>query len=252
MESRIRIGVIDPHPLFRDGIVLALNSQPDLEVVGQGATSLDILRIIHEYNANVLVIDASLLISSMTHIESIRLSNPQAAIMVLADAVDEEQVHTALRSGIRGYLLKGTSRAELVQAVRALHQGQSFLSPSLAAKLLMHTNRSSVGDMKGKERLPHLTPREQQILSILIQGRSNKEIGNTLDLSEKTIKHHLTNILQKLRVRNRVEAALFASSRMPQDSAVAEPRTWPKSSTDRASHAPVIGDNVLHLAGSLA
>jgi two-component system nitrate/nitrite response regulator NarL len=111
---------------------------------------------------------------------------------------------------------EGASGKELVQTVRVLNQGQSFISPSLAAKLLMKSGPGSASEARGSGHLPHLTPREQQILSILAQGRSNKEIGNKLDLSEKTIKHHLTNILQKLRVRNRVEAALMASNRLPQ------------------------------------
>jgi DNA-binding NarL/FixJ family response regulator len=97
-----------------------------------------------------------------------------------------------------------------------LNQGQSFISPSLAAKLLMRSSPGGASETKGSGQLPHLTPREQQILSILAQGRSNKEIGNKLELSEKTIKHHLTNILQKLRVRNRVEAALLASNHLPE------------------------------------
>ncbi|MPR08435.1 LuxR C-terminal-related transcriptional regulator [Microvirga tunisiensis] len=118
-----------------------------------------------------------------------------------------------MKRGVRGYLLKGASGKELVQTMRVLNQGQSFISPSLAAKLLMKSGPGSASEARGSG---HLPPREQQILSILAQGRSNKEIGNKLDLSEKTIKHHLTNILQKLRVRNRVEAALMASNHLPQ------------------------------------
>jgi DNA-binding NarL/FixJ family response regulator len=216
MDKCIRICVVDRHPLYRDGIVLALNSQPDIEVTDQGATAWDAVRIVQERDPDVIVLDACTLGRSMEVIETILRQNPKIGIVVLAEMADEESVYAALRRGVRGYLLKGTNRAELVQTLRVLSQGQSFISPSLAAKLLMRSGPPAIAENKPAGGLPHLTPREQQILSILVQGRSNKEIGNRLDLSEKTIKHHLTNILQKLRVRNRVEAALMASSCLPQ------------------------------------
>jgi DNA-binding NarL/FixJ family response regulator len=215
MTGGIRVGVIDCHPLFRDGIVLALNAQADINVVGQGASIWDAMEIARDRQPDVIVFDTGTLDRSMGAVESILQQFPHIAILVFADKADEEQVYVALKRGVRGYLLKGTSSAELVQTVRALSQGQSFISPNLAAKLLARSNPSSVGESASTIRLPHLTPREKQILSILVQGRSNKEIGNKLELSEKTIKHHLTNILQKLRVRNRVEAALLVSNRLP-------------------------------------
>jgi two-component system, NarL family, nitrate/nitrite response regulator NarL len=129
---------------------------------------------------------------------------------------DEDQVCTVLNRGARGYLLKGTSGPELAQTVRVLSQGECYVSPSLAAKLLMRSGMGHANVQKHSDRFSDLTPREEQILSILVEGRSNKEIGNKLELSEKTIKHHLTNILQKLQVRNRVEAALLASDRLSQ------------------------------------
>jgi two-component system, NarL family, nitrate/nitrite response regulator NarL len=129
---------------------------------------------------------------------------------------DEERIGAALQRGARGCLLKGASGRDLVHAVQMLHQGESYVSPSLAAKLLMRPHPGSARVTKPVDRFSDLTPREDEILSILVKGRSNKEIGNKLDLSEKTIKHHVTNILQKLQVRNRVEAALVASERMPQ------------------------------------
>ncbi|QRM30246.1 response regulator transcription factor [Microvirga sp. VF16] len=216
MTGRIRVGVIDKHPLFRDGVVLALNSQPDIDVVGQGATVWDAIEIVNKSRPDAIVLDSSTLDGSMGAVESILQQHPTIRILILAVVAGEEHVYTALKRGVRGYLLKGASSTELIQTVRVLNQGQSFISPSLAAKLLMKSDTGSVSEAQEPGSLPHLTPREQQILSILVQGRSNKEIGNKLDLSEKTIKHHLTNILQKLRVRNRVEAALVASNHLPQ------------------------------------
>jgi two-component system, NarL family, nitrate/nitrite response regulator NarL len=217
MMGKIRVGVIDKHPLFRDGVILALNSQPDIEVVSQGASVWDAIEVAHKSQLDVIVLDSSTLDLSMGAVESILQQHPTIRILILAVTADEEHVYTALKRGVRGYLLKGASGTELIQTVRVLNQGQSFISPSLAAKLLMRSSPGMASEARGSGHLPHLTPREQQILSILAQGRSNKEIGNKLDLSEKTIKHHLTNILQKLRVRNRVEAALVASNHLPQN-----------------------------------
>jgi DNA-binding NarL/FixJ family response regulator len=212
MEKKIRVAVVDKHPLFRDGVILALNSQLDAEVVGQGASAKDAIRIAEEIKPDVLVLDTDTLGHSMDAVDAILQHNPAIGILFFAVVIDEERVYAALRRGVRGYLLKGSNRAELAQTVRVLDEGKSYISPSLAAKLLMCSGPGRSSEAKTTGRLPHLTPREEQILSILVQGRSNKEIGNKLELSEKTIKHHLTNILQKLRVRNRVEAALLASN----------------------------------------
>ncbi len=224
MNEIIRVGVVDKHPLFRDGMILALNAQPDLKVVGHGAATQDAVRISHESQPDVMILDADTLGQDMDAVEAVLRQSPGIGLAMIADAADEERVHAALRAGVRGYLLKETTRMELVQTVRVLSEGQSFISPSLAAKLLMRTGDLDMTGRVTKDRLPRLTPREQQILSILVQGRSNKEIGNTLHLSEKTIKHHLTHILQKLRVRNRVEAAIMASNSLPPHVTVLEPK----------------------------
>jgi two-component system nitrate/nitrite response regulator NarL len=216
MNKKIRVGVVDKHPLFRDGVVLTLEAQPDIEVVGQGASATDAIRIAHESEPDVIVLDSSMPDCGIDAVESITQQHLMIRILLLTDMADEEQVCAALKRGARGYLLKDARGPELVQTVRVLNQGESYVSPGLAAKLLMRSGLGSASVAKPIDRLSHLTPREEQILSILANGRSNKEIGNRLDLSEKTIKHHMTNILQKLKVRNRVEAALVASNSAPQ------------------------------------
>ncbi|MBQ0824673.1 response regulator transcription factor [Microvirga sp. HBU67558] len=216
MTAGIRVGVIDKHPLFRDGVVLALRTQADIEVVGQGASIWDAIDLAEKSQPHVIVVDAGTLDCSMGAVESILQQHPSIRILILADEASEDHIRAALKRGVRGYLLKGSSAGELAETVRALSLGQCFISPSLAAKLLMRTGPEATSEATGSGHLSHLTPREQQILSILAQGRSNKEIGSKLELSEKTIKHHLTNILQKLHVRNRVEAALVASNHLSQ------------------------------------
>lgn len=217
MKEGIRVCVIDKHPLFRDGVILALNSQAGIEIVGQGSLIEDAIRLAQERTPDVMVIDTDTLGRNMEAIETILQQDSKISILFLAETAEEEHVYATLKRGVRGYILKGASKVELLHAVLVIAQGQSFISPSLAAKMLMRSGSAHYVEVKASgPNLPHLTPRERQILSILAQGRSNKEIGNSLDLSEKTIKHHLTNILQKLRVRNRVEAALIMSSHLPQ------------------------------------
>jgi two-component system, NarL family, nitrate/nitrite response regulator NarL len=216
MTQKIRVAVVDSHPLFRDGIVVNLEAQPDVEVIGHGTSIRDVLRLGHESEPDVIVLDMSLIDSGLEALEAITQQHPTTKILLFTLGADEEQVCAALKCGARGYLLRGTSGPELVQAVQMLNQGESYVSPSLAAKLLMRSGPSRASEAQPAHRLSELTRREEEILSILGKGRSNKEIGNKLDLSEKTVKHHVTNILQKLQVRNRVEAALVASERVPQ------------------------------------
>ena len=216
MTKKIRVGVMDQHPLFRDGVIFTLEAQPDMEVIGQGASVRDAVRIAQESKPDVIVLDISMPGCGMDALEAITQQHALVRILILSVVADEEQVCAALKRGACGYLLKGTSGSELVQAVRMLYQGESYVSPSLAAKLLMRSGPNRASEAQPAHRHSELTRREEEILSILGKGRSNKEIGNKLDLSEKTVKHHVTNILQKLQVRNRVEAALVASERVPQ------------------------------------
>jgi DNA-binding NarL/FixJ family response regulator len=213
MGKKIRVAIIDPHPIFRDGVICTLETQADIEIVDQGASAEDAIRIAKDSRPDVIVLDTNVRGGGLNVIETIARECPMVKTLILTMAADQEQVCNALRWGARGYLLKGTSGSELVATVRTLDQGECYVSPSLAASLLMRPTTAPVETEKRRDRLADLTPREEQVLSILKEGRSNKEIGNKLDLSEKTIKHHLTSILQKLQVRNRVEAALLASDR---------------------------------------
>ena len=215
MTQKIRVAVVDQQPLFRDGIIVHLEAQPDVEAVGHGASIHDALRLAREREPDVIVLDMSLLDSGLEALEPITKQHSKARILLFTLGANEEQVCAILRRGACGCLLKGTSGPELVQAVRMLNQGESYVSPSLAAKLLMRSGPSHASEATPAHRLSDLTRREEEVLSFLGKGRSNKEIGNKLDLSEKTVKHHVTNILQKLQVRNRVEAALVASERVP-------------------------------------
>lgn len=213
MENRIRIGVVDDHPLFREGVIHILATQGDMAVVGQGATADDAVRIAKENNPDVIVLDLSLEGDAIAAVETIAMRHPSVNILMLTVVADEECVTMAMQRGARGYLLKGVSGPELIGTVRAVSQKGLYVSPSLAARLLSRSYPAPVAKGIEFNRFADLTGREQQILMLLSQALSNKEIASKLELTEKTVKHYLTSILKKLRVRNRVEAALLASHR---------------------------------------
>jgi two-component system, NarL family, nitrate/nitrite response regulator NarL len=138
---------------------------------------------------------------------------PGTRTLMLTVIDDEEKVRTALNRGARGYLLKGATSSELVQAIRMVNKGESYVSPGFAVQLL--TGRGEEGGrMQAPRRFPELSDREEQILNLIVQGLSNRLIGSELGLSEKTIKGYVTQMMHRLHVRNRVEAALMATERM--------------------------------------
>jgi two-component system, NarL family, nitrate/nitrite response regulator NarL len=209
MSNRVRVGIVDAHPLFRAGVGQLLTLSHDCEVVAEGATAEDAFRIARQDAPDVLVVD----LHSEFNVETVaRLAGEFSAMrtMILTVIADENQVVSALRAGVAGYMLKGASGAELIESIRRVHKGESYVYPSLAARLIgLAVNRQSTPD-----RFSTLTTREEQILDYLTRGLSNKEIGHELTLSGKTIKYYVTSLLEKLDARNRVEAALLGQGRV--------------------------------------
>jgi DNA-binding NarL/FixJ family response regulator len=210
--SPIRVVIVDDHPLYRDGLLFALSCHADIAIVGVGGSRDDAVRLAAELEPDVLVTDMNMPGGGLSAIAGIVAAGSSCKVLVLSMVDDIETVGAALAGGAFGYMLKGGGGMELAQAIRALNQGDRYISPSLAVELLTRPAARSPG---AGGPFSALTQRETDVLSIMVEGRSNKEIGNKLDLSEKTIKHHVTRILQKLSVRNRVEAALMAARREP-------------------------------------
>lgn len=213
MPNRIRVGVVDDHPMFREGVVFTLAAHEDIEIVGTGGCSADAIRIAREMNPDVVILDMNMPGGGMSAVEHIGKHFPTVKTMMLTVVADEDQVRSALGFGVRGYLLKGSCGTELSQSVRLVNEGEFYVSHALAAKLLSGSSKQITDLMKRADRFSHLSDREAQILGKIVEGLSNREIGVSLDLSEKTIKHYVTSILNKLHVRNRVEAAILASDR---------------------------------------
>jgi DNA-binding NarL/FixJ family response regulator len=233
MTGKIRVAVVDDHPLFRAGVVYTLRSAPDLQIVAEGESPDDALHIAGELVPDVILLDVNMAGSGIEAARAIAQDHPRVKTMMLTALSDEENVMAALDAGAMGYALKGISGPELVESVRRVHRGEHYVFPTLAAKLLGHAGPAR---RLPPDRLAGLSRREEQILGYLVQGLSNKEIGGNLRLSEKTVKHYLTGLLDKLHVRNRVEAAVLAYSCAERPGSLAQ-RRQSGSRTHRIAHA---------------
>ncbi len=210
MSDRIQIVIIDDHPLFRDGVVNTLQAEPDFEVVGEGATAEEAVRLTIDLLPDLILLDLSIPGGGMEAAQAIANRVPVTKIVILTASEAEEDLMGALKVGARAYILKGVAARELVRIVRAAYAGEAYVTPTLAASLLSELTGRNASAPPRANPLDELSEREHEILELVAAGKSNKEIGYQLHLTEKTVKHHMTNILQKLQVRNRVEAALLA------------------------------------------
>ena len=211
MTETLHVAIVDDHPLFREGVAHTLGAQPDIEVVAEGGSAVDALRIAAEQLPDVMLLDVSMPGGGVNAVRQIAAAFPVVKAVMLTVSEDEDDVTAALRAGARAYVLKGVAARELVRILRAVAAGEVYVTPSLASSLLFELTAEKRGTSAASP-LDELTERERQILEGVAAGDSNKEIGAKLYLTEKTVKHHMTNILQKLQVRNRVEAALLARS----------------------------------------
>ena len=210
MAETLHVAIVDDHPLFREGVAYTLSNQPHVEVVAEGASAADAVRIAGERLPDVMLLDVSMPGGGLNAVRQIAAAFPVVKVVMLTVSEEEEDVAAALRAGARAYVLKGVAARELVRILRTVAAGEVYVTPSLAASLLAEMTGAT--SRRAVHLLDELTERERQILERVALGESNKEIGAQLHLTEKTVKHHMTNILQKLQVRNRVEATLLARS----------------------------------------
>ncbi len=207
MAERTSILVADDHPLFREGVVHSLAAEPDFDVVGQACCGEDALRMACDLVPDVVMLDITMPgWGGIATAEKIRTACPATKVLMLTVAEDEDKLLASFKAGARAYVLKGVSAHELARVVRSVARGDVYVTPSLAAGILVTLTRSPAP----QDPLEGLTERESEILKLVVQGLTNREIGDRLHLSEKTIKHYITNILEKLHVRSRMEAAMLA------------------------------------------
>ena len=203
-----RILVIDDHPLLREGVSSTLDTVDDFEVIGQGGSYSDAITMAHDFIPDTILLDISMPGGGVEATREIHEALPSIKLIMLTASEDEKDVMSALQAGANAYILKGIGGKELIKRVRQVSAGEIFITPSLATNILVHSyNEEAPGQV---DLLNKLNKRESEILKALERGLTNKQIADELFLSEKTIKHYMTNILQKLQVKNRVEAALIA------------------------------------------
>lgn len=199
----IRVLLADDHSVVVEGLRMFLGLDPELEVVGAATNGEEAVRLARELQPDVILMDLLMpVMDGMTAIGILRREWPDIEIIALTSVLEDTAVVGAMRAGAIGYLLKDTKAAELRQAIKAAAAGQVQLSPQAAARL--------VREIRAPESPEKLTERETEVLRLLAQGQANKEIAHTLQLGEKTIKFHVSNILAKLGVPSRTQAALYA------------------------------------------
>ncbi len=211
MNKKISIVIADDHTLFREGVASVLEDQFD--VLGQAGRAQEALRLARELAPDLILLDIHMPVdvigNGLQAVSAIAANCPNTKIVMLTISPDESDVLAALKAGARGYVSKGVSARELAGILQSVHQGESYVTPALAANLLLALSGAHAHSGAVATPLEELTDRERQVLGGVSEGLSNKEIALRTHLSEKTVKHYVSNVLQKLHVRNRVEAALL-------------------------------------------
>jgi len=205
----IRIVIADDHPLYREGVARSLSEDAGLSVVGQAQDALGAAELAERLQPDVVLLDVSMPHGGgLAALRQIMLMAKPPKVAMLTASEEDDVVMQALKAGALGYILKGVGSRDLVAVVKDLANGQSYVSPALAGRIL-NAMRSGAA-ARAANPIDDLSKREEDILRLVAEGKSNKEVGLALELQEKTVKHYMTSILQKLHVRNRVEAAVYA------------------------------------------
>lgn len=206
--------LVDDHAMLRDGLRSILQMEPDIQVVGEAADGESAVRLAETFKPSVILMDLNLPgIDGIEATRRVRLASPDSTVIILTMHDAKEFLFSAIQEGAAGYLLKSLPSSDVVRAVRSAARGESLLHPAMARKLMdgyASLSRGGNGSKDAGGRENELTPRENDVLGLLVQGASNREIAQTLFLSDKTIKQHVTKILRKLGVRSRSQAIIHA------------------------------------------
>ena len=215
----IKILLVDDQPLFREGLRTLLSVQSDFEIVGEAGNGEEAIKLARTLQPAVVLMDLQMpVLDGVAATRCLKTEQPDCRVIVLTTFDDDENVFDGLRAGAVGYLLKDAPSEKLCEAIRLAARGESFLQPSVAAKVVAEFARltstasktAAPSQLHNEPLIEPLSDREREILSLISAGASNREIANTLFLAEGTVKNHVTNILGKLGVRDRTQAALKA------------------------------------------
>jgi DNA-binding NarL/FixJ family response regulator len=211
----IRTMIVDDHALFRRGLEMVLEGEPDIELVGQASDGTEAVEKAAESLPDIVLMDIRMPRSNgIEACRAMKEAAPSAKIIILTISDEEEDLFEAIRAGASGYLLKDIPLDEVADTVRAVHGGQSLINPSMAAKLLTEfaalARRDDDEERAQELPAPRLTEREMQVLKLVARGMNNRDIAKELFISENTVKNHVRNILEKLQIHSRMEAVMVA------------------------------------------
>ncbi|GIK36949.1 MAG: DNA-binding response regulator [Chloroflexota bacterium] len=207
--EKIRVLIADDHPVVREGLRGLISFKPGFEIVGEAEDGFEAVLLARRLKPDVILMDLEMpRKSGLNAIKEIIADNPQARILILTSFAEDKKIVASLEAGALGYLLKDSSPQELLRAIRAVYQGELSLHPTIARKMLQQQNQST----PPSPTLETLTRREMQVLKLVAQGLSNKEIADRLVISGPTVRSHIANILNKLNLTSRTQAVLYALS----------------------------------------
>jgi DNA-binding NarL/FixJ family response regulator len=211
MQEKLRILLVDDHVLFRKGVASLLQGRPNLEIVGEARNGLEALSMARELLPDIVLMDVNM--PECDGLEATRLIKqelPGIQIIMLTVSDDDDDLFTAIKSGAKGYLLKNLEPEQLFDMLEGVRQGEAPISGTIAARILQEFRQPEQTSFKLEEGGEALTPREIEVLEQVVYGATNKEIAEALYITENTVKIHLRNILEKLQVQNRIQAAVHA------------------------------------------
>ncbi|MGG4102586.1 response regulator transcription factor [Paenibacillus lautus] len=214
----IRLLIADDHAMVRRGLQVFLATQPDIEMVGEAANGEETLETAKHLNPDVVLMDLNMpILNGIDTTAQLKKEQPHIKVIVLTSFIDYDHVLPAIRAGARGYLLKDIEPEDLVAAIRRVYEGQVELHPDAAGLLMTHVTSpagadetSGSGHQEQAAQLDKLTRREQEVLQLIASGMNNREISEALYITEKTVKTHVSHLLDKLGVADRTQAAIYA------------------------------------------
>ena len=207
----LRILLVDDHVLFRKGLTALLGSRPDIQIVGEAKDGLEAIDAAREFLPDVILMDVNMpRCDGLEATRRIKREMPHVKIVILTVSDDDQHLFEAIKSGAQGYLLKDLEPYQLYDLLESISRGEAPLSGVIAAKILKEFTNPSGASTQDPEVIDELTPRETQILQLVAEGKSNKDIADELVISENTVKIHIRNILEKLHLKNRIQAAVYA------------------------------------------